>query len=294
MFSPARISVLMTCFNSANTISESIASVLDQSYSNWQLIIVDNCSTDETVSIIKTFKDERINLTSLEQNLGRTAALNLGISLCSGEYIAILDADDISRKDRLEIQVSKLDLCPDVICVASWFRNISSSGQIISEVCPRVDHLEILRGLACDNPISHSTAMYRSKPIKQLGGYPKEFVYSQDFALWLEITKIGKIELIPDFLGSIRRSPTSLSAHNNMRFHLVSEGYYLYKKAQKLPGLTARDRIRGARTVGLYGLNFAWRLLLKRKILRALKIGFINSWAMPIALATVLRKKVCL
>ncbi len=282
----------MTCFNAGSTIADSIKSVSNQSFSDWQLVIIDNCSTDETVSIISGFKDERVRLTALDRNIGRTLALNRGLSLCHGEYVAILDADDICRQDRMAIQVSKLDSDPNLACIGSWYKNISSNGQIISEQCPPSKHSKIVRQMAYDNPISHSTVMYRSEEIKKIGGYPIAFNYAQDFGLWLKIAKIGKFEIIPDFLCSIRRTHSTLSQNADMGIDLTSDGYRLYKQAQLLPGLKIYDRLRGVKTIGFYGLFYAWRLLLAGRILSALRIALLNIWAAPWAIIYLIRNRI--
>jgi len=134
--------------------------------------------------------------------------------------------------------------------------------------------------------------MYRSEQIKKIGGYPIAFNYAQDFGLWLEIAKVGKFEIIPEFLCSIRKTSSTLSQNADMRIDLLSDGYRLYKQAQLLPGLKIYDRLRGVKTIGSYGLFYAWRLLLAGRILSALRIALLNIWAAPWAAIYLIRNRI--
>ena len=138
----------MTCYNAASTIEESIRSVIAQTFTNWELVLVDNCSTDDSMAIVRRIGDARIRITKLERNHGRTPALNIGLNNARGEYLAILDADDLSTPDRLQLQVDCLDNNPNLVLVASWYRNINSDGELINEVKTPTQHLDIIRRLA--------------------------------------------------------------------------------------------------------------------------------------------------
>ena len=105
----AKISILMTVFNHQKYVRSSINSILKQSFKNYEFVIIDNGSTDLSKNIIKKIKDKRIRFYFLKKNIGRTNCLNFGLSKCKCKYVAILDSDDISRKDRLKIQFNYLE-----------------------------------------------------------------------------------------------------------------------------------------------------------------------------------------
>ena len=100
-----KVSVIMPAYNGEAFIGESIQSLIDQTYEFWELYVIDDCSQDKTVEIIESFKDDRIHLIKNAQNMGIAYNTNLGIEKSNGEYIALLDDDDVSLKDRFKIQV---------------------------------------------------------------------------------------------------------------------------------------------------------------------------------------------
>ena len=104
----------MTCFNAASTIEESVRSVLAQTFTDFELVLVDNCSTDESISIVQRLADPRIRIIALDKNHGRTPALNIALNNARGQYIAILDADDTSTTVRFRLQVDCLDQNPNL------------------------------------------------------------------------------------------------------------------------------------------------------------------------------------
>ena len=280
----------MTCYNAASTIEESVRSVIAQTFTKWELVLVDNCSTDDSMAIVRRIGDARIRITKLERNHGRTPALNIGLNNARGEYLAILDADDLSTPDRLQLQVDCLDNNPNLVLVASWYRNINSGGDLISKVKTPTQHLDITRRLAFDNAIVNSSSMYRLACAKAVGGYEVKFSYSQDFALWLALSQIGEFAITPKFITDIRRTSDSLSSISTGSLSLASDCYALYRRAQGLEGLRVIDRLKGMRTIGLYGLLYAWRSLRAGNVVRAIGLIITNFWAIPLAIIELLRK----
>ena len=285
-----KVSVLMTCYNAASTIEESVRSVLAQTFVDFELVLVDNCSTDDSMSIVRKLADQRIRIVALDKNYGRTAALNIAFNNARGRYIAILDADDTSTADRLRLQVDCLDQNSELVLVASWYRNIDASGTLINEVKTPTAHSEIIQRLAFENPIVNSSTMFRLSSAQYVGGYDQRYLYSQDFALWLKLAQIGRLQILGQYLSDIRRVSTSLSSTASSGLNLAGEGYELYKRAQGLEGLRAIDRLRGQRTIGLYGLLYAWRSLRAGNVVRAIGLTITNLWAIPLAIVELLRK----
>ncbi|MFZ9619472.1 MAG: hypothetical protein ACO3A3_07905, partial [Ilumatobacteraceae bacterium] len=207
-----------------------------------------------------------------------------------GQYIAILDADDTSTNDRFALQVECLDQNSELVLVASWYRNIDSSGKLINEVKTPTTHLDVVRRLASNCPFMNSAVMFRAESIRSLGGYDETFAYSQDLALWLGLATLGKFEILPKFLTNIRLTSTSLTNIPSFGLARTHDAYFLYKRAQGLDGLRIIDKLRGQRTIGLYGLLYAWRSLRAGNVVRAIGLTITNFWAIPIALFELLRK----
>ena len=157
-----RVSILMTVFNAAPFVGTAIDSVLAQSYHDWELVIVDDGSTDGSTAILSTYQDPRIRVTLLAQNIGRTPALRRAFAMARGTYYAVLDADDVSRKDRLARQVEYLDGHPDVVLIGSWARYIDRQGSEFGYWQPPVDAQDLREFLGWANPIVHSALSLRS------------------------------------------------------------------------------------------------------------------------------------
>jgi glycosyltransferase involved in cell wall biosynthesis len=280
----------MTCYNAAATIEESVQSVLAQTFTDFELVLVDNCSTDESITIVQKLADPRIRIFALDKNHGRTPALNIALNNARGQYIAILDADDTSTLDRFALQVDCLDNQPKVVLVASWYRNIDASGKLINAVETPTEHIDLVRRLASNCPFMNSAVMFRTNAIRALGGYDPRFEYSQDLALWLGLATLGEFKILPNFLTSIRLTSTTLTNIPSFGLARTHDAYILYKRAQELDGLRLIDKLRGQRTIGLYGLLYAWRSLRAGNIVRAIGLAITNFWAIPIALFELLRK----
>lgn len=173
-----RISVLMSAYNAEMYIRESISSLLRQTFKDFELLITDDLSDDLTVDIVKSFHDNRIRLFQNKERRGLTANLISMLSEAKGEYIARLDADDLSERKRLEAQKEYLDRNPDCKMVCSYAKAIGSHRGIIKTP---VKFDQIKACLLFYNPVVHSSVMFRNQPEIV---YDAEFLKSQDYALW--------------------------------------------------------------------------------------------------------------
>ena len=280
----------MTCYNAASTIQKSVNSIIGQTFTNWELVVVDNCSTDDSLTVVKNLDDDRIKIIALDKNHGRTPALAIALENARADFVAILDADDISSQDRLQQQFDFLTNNPNILVVGSWYRNIDQHGNLINEVKTPTASVDVMRQMASDNPIVNSSAMFRAESARAVGGYNQKYLYAQDFALWLALAKVGEFAILPKFLTDIRRVTSSLSSISSNNLILTADNYELYRQAQNLSGLTLLDKLHGKRTVGLYGLLYAWRSLQSRKIVRAFGLLIQNFWALPLVTFELLRK----
>lgn len=202
------VSVLMTIFNHQNFLNQSIKSVIDQKYQNWELIAIDNGSTDNSGKILKKKKDERIIKKFLKKDIGRTNCLNFGLKLCKGDLVAILDSDDVMDKYRIYFQVNEFLKNKYLGIVASDYNFINSHGKkfFFPKEC-----YDINRGLQekpriylYRNIFAHSSIMFKKKLVKKIGGYPSEFLYGQDYALILKILNKYEGKILKKKLVNIR------------------------------------------------------------------------------------------
>lgn len=197
------VSVIMPAYNAEKFIAEAIESVLKQTYNNWELIIIDDCSTDDTLKIIQSYTDERIKVFCNAENKGVAETTNKAISICDGKYIALLDDDDIAENSRLSLQVDFLEQHPDIDILGGRITLVNDTGDIISyEYQPRNNPKYIKAVLLFSNlDFANSTAMIRKEFIqKNYLQYQNGCYGMQDYRFYIESSKIGNISSIDRFL----------------------------------------------------------------------------------------------
>lgn len=207
----------MPACNAGKYIAEAIRSVLDQSFSDFELLIVDDGSTDDTQAVIRQFNDHRIRVLCKEKE-GISVALNAGLLMARGVYIARFDADDICMSHRLERQVLFLDGHPAYLVVGSDAEYISENGEHLFHFrCAGHTHPEIIGNLYRHCPVIHSAAMYRKEAILRIGGYSRLAHNFEDHLLWVQLLKNGKCCNIPEPLIKVRINPHSVTIDERWR-----------------------------------------------------------------------------
>lgn len=180
------ISVLMGVHNGVPYIEEAVSSILNQTFSNFELIVIDDGSTDDSMSILKGIKDSRLRLFRNFANRGLPATLNRGLSEAIGSFIARHDADDRSLPDRLEKQVEFLTLNPRITAVGTSINIINQDGCFIRGCAMPENPIPHLGSF---NPIAHGTVMFRRDEVLKEGGYDEFFRYCQDHELWIRLSR---------------------------------------------------------------------------------------------------------
>ena len=186
------VTVLIPVYNRPNVV-KTIDSIVNQTYSNLEILIVDNASTDNTVEAIKKIKDLRIRLLVNEQNLGQTYSLNRGLREATGKYIARIDSDDIALPRRIEKQVEFMENNPDYVLVGSWVRFISDDDKLGMLVkMPTTDEgMRLMHTVSCG--MFHPSAMYRTDTIRGNNiEYDPEIHMAEDYDLWVKLMQYGK------------------------------------------------------------------------------------------------------
>ena len=221
----SKVSVLLPVYNGSQYLSETIHSILNQTYSDFEIIIIDDASMDNSVDIINNFNNKKIILRQNDSNLGQAESENIGLRIARGTYIARIDQDDLMMPDRLEKQVQFLDSHPDIAAVGSQVYCIDSSGKSIKKIMWPVGFEANLFYIITGNvPVGDPAVMYRKEMVQNLGGYNEQYVPSEDYYLWLQMYLKGyKCDNIKDFLTTYRlhslqtsivRKNTQLEKHN--------------------------------------------------------------------------------
>jgi len=193
------VSVIMPVFNGEKYLKESVSSILNQTFDNFEFLIINDGSTDNSLDIIKSFNDDRIILINNETNLKIVTSLNKGLSRAKGKYIARMDCDDISLPRRLEKQVAFLENNEDIGICGSW---ISLIGEKENEIWQSpINPDEIKCRLLFHSTLFHPSVILR-KQLLSISGlkYDKKFLYAQDYNLWVEASRITKISNIQEVL----------------------------------------------------------------------------------------------
>jgi glycosyltransferase involved in cell wall biosynthesis len=195
-------------------VTNSIDSILNQTYTDFECIIIDDGSGQEVAMLLEAYshQDDRIRLIRNPKNIGLTRSLNIGLNAAEGQYVARMDADDISYPNRLELQVSFLDVNPMVALVGSRFEELVNN-VIIPQRLPFVKGSDILRSIIFYfNPFCHSTIMARREVLVELGGYDESYRHAQDYDFWLRLTAHYTTENL-DFPLLLRRMEDGISVN---------------------------------------------------------------------------------
>jgi glycosyltransferase involved in cell wall biosynthesis len=214
-YSNPLVSVIMPIYNCKQYLEESIISILSQSFSNFEFIIIDDGSTDSSSEIINSFQDHRIRVFKFQKNIGIVDALNFGIEHSRGKYIMRMDGDDISHKDRMEAQVEYLEKHPEIDILGTWFMYLDNG-----EICKTpVTEYECLANMILGTVVGHPTMMLRKKSIDQHRiRYRKEYQFAEDYYfLYESIISNLKIQNIPHVLFYYRRHNGQISNTNSFQ-----------------------------------------------------------------------------
>lgn len=208
-----KVSILMPVYNAEQYLAQAIESIITQSLTDWELILVNDGSTDGSESIIKRYKDNRIYYLKNKENIGLIKTLNLGIDYCSGEYIARMDADDMSFCDRLEHQVDFLDKHPSHIMCGTNALVINNYDDVTGRIrnLPDNDLLQI--NLLFSVPFIHPSMMIR-REILVNNRYDEAYKHVEDYELWCRIARQGLIANLKKELFLYRWHDSNVSVLN--------------------------------------------------------------------------------
>ncbi len=196
------VTVLITTYNGSDYIKETIESVLSQTYKDFEFILVDDCSKDSTVDIIKSFDDPRIKLIQNEHNLGISGASNVGLAAAKGKYIVRCDQDDISLPDRIQKQVEFMEAHPEIGASGTWYREFGGHNRVKRNIA-NAEKLSVALLRGCY--IQHPTSILRKSVLDDYGiTYRENLRVANDYALWLDMLGHCKLANIPEILFKYR------------------------------------------------------------------------------------------
>jgi glycosyltransferase involved in cell wall biosynthesis len=224
-----RVTVLMAVFNGERYLRQAVRSVLDQTLTDFELVIVDDGSNDGTPTVLASFSDSRIAVHRNERNRGLAASLNRGLRLAEAPLVARLDADDVAEPHRLEVQHRFLQEHPDVALVGSRYRPLDASGDLGAEEILPDNWIDVRWALLFYCPFVHSAVMFRTAVIPRLVGlYDESLSYSTDFELWWRVARRYPALNLRESLVQFRAHSSSMTSTYGER---TKEGYRLRGRA---------------------------------------------------------------
>lgn len=212
--SKPKISVVMAVYNGLPYLQEAVESIFNQTYKNLEFIVIDDASTDRSWNLLKSIKDKRLVLMQNAKNVGLAASLNKALKKAKGEFIARMDADDVSMPKRLETQFNFMMKNPDIDLCGTWVDRINSNGKTLGQTkFPQKDK-SIKKLLAWQPSIVHPTFFARAQFFKALNYYDPKFDYAEDYELLVRASGKFKMANIPQKLLQWRVWDNRRSRHS--------------------------------------------------------------------------------
>ncbi|HEY9639960.1 MAG TPA: glycosyltransferase [Coleofasciculaceae cyanobacterium] len=237
------ISVVMPVYNNARYLPAALDSILNQTFTNFRFLIVDDGSTDESLAILQAYaaKDARIQLIERShprENWGIARSLNQLLALADSEFIARMDADDICLADRFARQIAFLQQHPDVVCVGCCLDWIDEKGRFVGH-CPMPEQDEEIQALLVGgiSMLHHPCTLFRREPVMQIGGYNESMMASSDLDLWLRLGEVGKLANLPETLFLYRLHAQSIT--NSKQARQIYDAHEACKRAWQRRGIQA-------------------------------------------------------
>jgi glycosyltransferase involved in cell wall biosynthesis len=232
------ISVVMPVYNGAEFLREAVNSILAQTFTNFEFIIVDDGSTDATPDLLRLFKDSRITIITHTKNLGIVQSLNDGIRAAKGEYLARMDADDISAPHRFQTQLNFLNQNRDCAAVGTFLRITTPAGKLLFTIEPPTRDLSIKKFLLHDSCLAHGSVMMRREMVLKVGMYSddKRVQHAEDYDLFVHLASRYQLANLPEYLYTRKEHMDSISHQNYQKQQASAK--YISQRAKKLISLT--------------------------------------------------------
>lgn len=251
---PLKISVVMPVYNGEKYLAKAVESILGQTFRDFEFVIVNDGSTDRSPQILQRFSegDSRIRIIS-RPNTGIVGALNDGLAAAKGEYIARMDADDISYPDRLTIQLRHLEGHPEIVAIGSGVRMVDPAGAPLKDFHGPTDPQMLRDALikAEDIGIIHPTLMVRRRALERVGGYREQYKLVEDFDLFLRLLDVGTLsnthEVLLDYRQHLQSTNSTL---HDKQAPLLAQCISEHRQRLNLSPLQAGPRSKAAVTPG--------------------------------------------
>ena len=283
------VSVVLPVFNGEASLPLAIESILTQDIDDWELILIDDASSDSSADVIRRYasRDPRISPIYHTENLGLTVSLNEGIAAARSNLVARMDADDESLPSRLRIQRDFMDANPQVAVAGSWVYNMGASRAFDRLVRLPTSPIEVAETLPRENCIYHPSVMLRRDVVVAAGGYRTEFSNAQDYDLWLRLSRQHALANIPEALLRYRFSVDGLTL--GRKWEQVFE-IHLAQAAASDPSISIEQASQRARET-LAAVDRT-RFLMDVALWNVRELVALRLWRDAVAVATRFHKEI--
>lgn len=271
------ISVILPVYNTEKYIAEAVHSILDQTLTDFELLVINDASTDKTLEILEGFTDPRLKIINNPTNSKVVRSLNKGLDLVQGEFIARMDADDICYPDRFEKQVAYLKANPTIDICGSWVKMFGKDNYILT--FPE-NHDDIKAEMLFKNIIVHPSIMFRAESLKRNGyRYNEEYPNAEDYGLWVETIDKLRYAIVPQILLKYRVHGENVSVHAASNASIIQQmNYKVYKiLLQRLGVSYNEDELLCHYSLGFRSLNFYEKIKFLDYLTWMLKIVRANN-----------------
>ena len=209
---PPLLTVLMAVHDGGSYLRSAIDSILAQSFTDFEFLVIDDCSQDDTPAILHSYHDERIKVFRNPERLRLTPSLNFGLQMAQGHYLARQDADDLSFPNRLERQLAYLMEHRSTALLGTWAEILDKDGRSMGEICPALSGTLLKWVMLFNNRITHSSIILDKEKAIHMGGYSDSMPVAQDYDLWCRLMNAYPIAILHEKLLGLRLHPESISA----------------------------------------------------------------------------------
>ncbi len=217
-----KISVILPIFNGEKHIEKTLKTILNQTYKNFELMIINDGSTDKTPEILSRIKDKRVKVINNKKNLGVTKSLNLGIKKARCKYIARCDSDDLNYPKRFEKQINFLEENPEYVLIGSNAKWINEKGKTLKGFKVKIEDRDIRRWMYIRNQFHHPSVMYKKSIFEKVGGYNEKFNGVEDYELWFRMMKFGKVYNLKENLIERRINEEGVTAKKHWKIEFLA------------------------------------------------------------------------
>ena len=256
------LSVIMTIFNGEAFLQETLDAVFAQTFTDFELVVVNNGSTDGTQLILEAVDDDRLRVIQAPNHGTFGDGIRLAYQNARGTFIAVQDGDDVPVPERFAKQLAAFEANAELGLASSAFEDIDQDGKHLGFSHPPIELQGLIDAFQTTNPLAHSTYMYRKAAADAVGGYPSRYAYGPDFGLVIRLIKAGwKIQVLGEILLKLRQHVGQASLAPDLGVTRAHDALHLYQEAAEIDGISPSARRAGMRNIAKCRARYALALI---------------------------------